>query len=130
MACYEAGIPYEVVPGITSALAAPCYAGIPPTHRDCTSNIAVVTGHRKKGDTRPIDIPKAGTVIFLMSVGNIKNIIGHCWMPVGMPIQRLPPSSTEPATTSASSRVPSIISSMSLRTIPCVPRPSSSSARS
>jgi uroporphyrinogen III methyltransferase/synthase len=64
-----------VVPGITSALSAPCYAGIPPTHRDCTSNIAVVTGHRKKGDTRPIDIPKAGTVIFLMSVGNIKNIV-------------------------------------------------------
>ncbi|MHC4881906.1 MAG: uroporphyrinogen-III C-methyltransferase, partial [Planctomycetota bacterium] len=74
-ACYEAGIPFEVVPGITSALSAPCYAGIPPTHRDCTSNIAVVTGHRKKGDTRPIDIPKAGTVIFLMSVGNIENIV-------------------------------------------------------
>ncbi len=74
-ACCEAGIAFEVVPGITSALAAPCYAGIPPTHRDCTSNIAVVTGHRKKGDTRPIDIPKAGTVIFLMSVGNIENII-------------------------------------------------------
>ena len=74
-ACYQAGIAFEVVPGITSALAAPCYAGIPPTHRDCTSNIAVVTGHRKKGDTRPIDIPKAGTVIFLMSVGNIENIV-------------------------------------------------------
>ncbi|MHC4553881.1 MAG: uroporphyrinogen-III C-methyltransferase [Planctomycetota bacterium] len=74
-ACYDEGIPFEVVPGITSALSAPCYAGIPPTHRDCTSNIAVVTGHRKKGDTRPIDIPKAGTVIFLMSVGNIKNIV-------------------------------------------------------
>jgi uroporphyrinogen III methyltransferase/synthase len=74
-ACYDAGIAFEVVPGITSALAAPCYAGIPPTHRDCTSNIAVVTGHRKKGDNRPIDIPHAGTVIFLMSVGNIKNII-------------------------------------------------------
>lgn len=74
-ACYDAGIPFEVVPGITSALAAPCYAGIPPTHRDCTSNIAVVTGHRKKGDTRPIEIPRAGTVIFLMSVGNIENII-------------------------------------------------------
>jgi uroporphyrinogen III methyltransferase/synthase len=74
-ACYDEGIPFEVVPGITSALSAPCYAGIPPTHRDCTSNIAVVTGHRKKGDTRPIDIPRAGTVIFLMSVGNIKNII-------------------------------------------------------
>jgi len=74
-ACYNAGIAFEVIPGITSALAAPCYAGIPPTHRDCTSNIAVVTGHRKKGDTRPIDIPKAGTVIFLMSVGNIENIV-------------------------------------------------------
>ena len=73
--CYDEGVEFEVVPGVTSALAAPCYAGIPPTHRDCTSNIAVVTGHRKKGDTRPIDIPKAGTVIFLMSVGNIKNII-------------------------------------------------------
>ena len=74
-ACYDAGIPFEVVPGITSALAAPCYGGIPPTHRDCTSNIAVVTGHRKKDDPRPIDIPKAGTVIFLMSVGNIENIV-------------------------------------------------------
>ena len=74
-ACHEAGLTFEVVPGVTSALAAPCYAGIPPTHRDCTSNIAVVTGHRKKGDDRPIEIPKAGTVIFLMSVGNIKNII-------------------------------------------------------
>lgn len=74
-ACCDADIAFEVVPGITSALAAPCYAGIPPTHRDCTSNIAIVTGHRKKGDNRPIDIPKAGTVIFLMSVGNIENIV-------------------------------------------------------
>ena len=74
-ACYDAGVAFEVVPGITSALAVPCYAGIPPTHRDCTSSIAIVTGHRKKGDTRPIDIPKAGTVVFLMSVGNIENLI-------------------------------------------------------
>lgn len=74
-ACYESGIYFEVVPGVTSAFSAPCYAGIPPTHRDCTTNVAVVTGHRKKGDNRPIDIPKAGTVIFLMSVGNISRII-------------------------------------------------------
>ncbi|MCK5171792.1 MAG: uroporphyrinogen-III C-methyltransferase, partial [Planctomycetes bacterium] len=56
--CFNEGVAFEVVPGVTSALSAPCYAGIPPTHRDCTSNIAVVTGHRKKGDDRPIDIPK------------------------------------------------------------------------
>lgn len=73
--CYEDGIYFEVVPGVTSAFSAPCYAGIPPTHRDCTTNVAVVTGHRKAGDDRPIDIPKAGTLIFLMSVGNIPRII-------------------------------------------------------
>ncbi|MGI6272574.1 MAG: uroporphyrinogen-III C-methyltransferase [Anaerohalosphaeraceae bacterium] len=74
-ACYEAGVPFEVVPGVASALAAPAYAGIPPTHRDYTSDVAIVTGHRKIGDTRPMQIPKAGTVIFLMSVGNLENII-------------------------------------------------------
>ena len=76
-ACYENNIYFEVVPGVTSAFSAPCYAGVPPTHRDCTTNVAVVTGHRKQGDDRPIDIPKAGTVIFLMSVGNIPRIIAQ-----------------------------------------------------
>ena len=72
-ACANAGVDFEVVPGITSALAAPCYAGIPPTHRDYTSNVAIVTGHRK--EEKQIEIPKAGTVIFLMGVANIKKII-------------------------------------------------------
>lgn len=72
-ACIEAGVDFEVVPGVTSALAAASYAGIPPTHRDCTSNLAIVTGHKK--DDSEIEIPKAGTVIFLMSVGNIARIV-------------------------------------------------------
>lgn len=72
-ACVQAGVNFEFVPGITSALAAPCYGGIPPTHRDCTSNVAIVTGHRK--DEKEIEIPKAGTVIFLMGVSNIEKII-------------------------------------------------------
>jgi len=72
-ACADAGIDFEVVPGVTSALAAPSYAGIPPTHRNYTSTVAIVTGHRK--DEKQIEIPKAGTVIFLMGVSNIKNII-------------------------------------------------------
>jgi uroporphyrinogen III methyltransferase/synthase len=71
--CAEAGIDFEVVPGITSAFAAACYAGIPATHRDYTSNVAIVTGHRK--DEKEIEIPKAGTVIFLMGVTNIQKII-------------------------------------------------------
>jgi uroporphyrinogen III methyltransferase/synthase len=72
-ACFKAGVDFEVVPGITSALAVPCYGGIPPTHRDCTSNIAIVTGHRK--DEKQIEIPKAGTIIFLMGVANIGKIV-------------------------------------------------------
>lgn len=72
-ACVEAGVDFEVVPGVTSALAVPCYGGIPPTHRDCTSSVAIVTGHRK--DEKDIEIPKAGSVILLMSVANIHRII-------------------------------------------------------
>jgi uroporphyrinogen III methyltransferase/synthase len=72
-ACVQAGVDFEFVPGVTSALAAPCYGGIPPTHRDCTSNVAIVTGHRK--DEKEIEIPRAGTIIFLMGVANIGKII-------------------------------------------------------
>ncbi|UCC22944.1 MAG: uroporphyrinogen-III C-methyltransferase [Planctomycetota bacterium] len=72
-ACFDAGIDFELVPGITSAIAAPSYAGIPATHRDYASSVAVITGHRK--DDQPIEIPKADTLIFLMGVANIQKII-------------------------------------------------------
>src|SRR5581483_7866374 len=41
----DAGVPYEVVPGITSAVAAPAYAGVPVTHRGLSASFTVVTGH-------------------------------------------------------------------------------------
>jgi len=72
-ACVDAGVDFEVIPGVTSALAGPCYGGIPPTHRDYTSNVAIVTGHRKGAEE--IEIPEAGTIIFLMGVANIEKII-------------------------------------------------------
>ncbi len=71
----QAGIPFEVVPGVTSAIAAPAYAGIPVTHRDFNSALALVTGHEdptKEGSS--IDwagLAKVGTVVFVMGVGNL-----------------------------------------------------------
>ena len=41
------GLDFEVIPGVTSAIAVPAYAGIPVTHRDMTSSFAVITGHEK-----------------------------------------------------------------------------------
>lgn len=75
----DAGIPFEVVPGVTSAIAAPAYAGIPLTHRDFTSTVAFITGHEDptKEETK-IDWNKiatgVGTIVFLMGAGNLPTI--------------------------------------------------------
>jgi uroporphyrinogen III methyltransferase/synthase len=75
----RAGIPFEIVPGITSAIAAPAYAGIPLTHREYTSSVAFVTGHEDPAkDESSIDWSKlatgVGTLVFLMGVKNLPNI--------------------------------------------------------
>jgi uroporphyrinogen III methyltransferase/synthase len=75
----KAGIPFEVVPGVTSAIAVPAYAGIPLTHRDFTATVAFVTGHEDPGkETSNIAWDKIatgiGTLVFLMGVGNLPKI--------------------------------------------------------
>jgi len=76
----SAGVMYEVVPGVSSALAAPTYAGIPLTHRDYSSSVAIVTGHKREeyGDNveylRKI-FSSIDTVIVLMGVSNLERII-------------------------------------------------------
>jgi len=76
------GIPFEVVPGITSAIGVPAYAGIPLTHRDHTSTAAFITGHEDPTkDESSIDWEKlatgVGTLVFLMGVGNLAKIARH-----------------------------------------------------
>jgi uroporphyrinogen III methyltransferase/synthase len=78
-ACRAAGIPFEVVPGITSAIAAPAYAGIPVTHRGVSTSVTVVTGHEdptKPGtDTDWNALARAGgTLVVLMGAGNVREI--------------------------------------------------------
>ncbi len=73
-----AGIEFEVVPGITSAISAPAYAGIPVTHRDFTSTFAVVTGHEADKEDSAIDwsaLAKIGSVVFLMGVKKLPEIV-------------------------------------------------------
>jgi uroporphyrinogen III methyltransferase / synthase len=73
---FKSGIPFEVVPGVTSASAVPAYAGIPLTHRDFNSSFAVVTGHEdptKEESNLPWEsLSKIRTVVFLMGVKNIE----------------------------------------------------------
>ena len=77
----RAGVPYEIVPGVSSAIAAPAYAGIPITHRSCASSVAFVTGHEASNSssqvkwselTRSVD-----TLVILMGLHNLKQIMNR-----------------------------------------------------
>ncbi len=72
------GIPYEVVPGVTSPIAVPAYNGIPVTHRDFCSSLHIITGHKKKNEPYDIDfealVHTKGTLVFLMGVGALHDI--------------------------------------------------------
>lgn len=74
----EHGIPFEVVPGVTSAVAVPAYAGIPVTHREYASSLHIITGHRKEEAELPTDyqvlVRLGGTLVFLMGVSALSEI--------------------------------------------------------
>ena len=74
-----AGVKFEIVPGVTSAVAAPAYAGIPLTHRDYTSTLAFVTGHEDPTkESSQINwsalATGIGTIVFFMGVKNLPHI--------------------------------------------------------
>jgi uroporphyrinogen III methyltransferase/synthase len=74
----NAGIPFEIVPGITSAIAAPAYAGIPVTHRNVSQSVSFITGHSAKEDNLSEEwaclAGSVGTLVFLMGVHNLPEI--------------------------------------------------------
>jgi uroporphyrinogen III methyltransferase/synthase len=83
-ALVRAGIPFEVVPGVSSALAVPAYAGIPLTHRDHASLVTIATGHQALDDTEDGPVAPAlpwaalahtgGTLVFLMGMRALPEI--------------------------------------------------------
>lgn len=76
---YESGVPFEIVPGISSSVAGPAYAGIPVTHRDHCSQLTIFTGHEDptKEDSA-LDYSKIGssegTKVMLMGVGQLAKV--------------------------------------------------------
>jgi uroporphyrinogen III methyltransferase/synthase len=84
LVCAEAGIPFEVVPGVSSAFAVPAYAGIPLTHRQVSSAFTVITGHE---DPTQADAPnrlnyaalaqQGGTLVVLMGRSNLSPLLSN-----------------------------------------------------
>ncbi|ATW28105.1 uroporphyrinogen-III C-methyltransferase [Candidatus Formimonas warabiya] len=101
-------IPFEIVPGITSAISVPAYAGIPVTHRDFVSSVHIITGHEKpEKDSSWLDYKVLaklqGTLIFLMGLSNLSNICKNL-MEWGKP-EDTPVAVVSKGTTSAQKKV-------------------------
>lgn len=97
----QEGIPYEIVPGITSAISVPAYQGIPVTHRDYCSSVHIITGHKRAGMAYDIDfealVRTKGTLVFLMGVaalGDICRGLLDAGMDPGMPAALLSQGTT------------------------------------
>lgn len=113
----EAGIPFEIVPGITSASAAAAYAGIPVTHRDYVSSFHVITGHTRKGGESRIQyeplVKAGGTLVFLMGVAALEDICSGL-MDAGMD-RRMPAAVIEQGTTSRQRKVTGSVETIAKR---------------
>ena len=85
---YQAGIVFEVVPGISSTIGAAAYAGIPLTHRDFNSQVAIITGHEKPGKPESAHdweaLAKMGTISMVMGVKNLPHVCARL-MEAGRP---------------------------------------------
>lgn len=109
------GISFQEIPGITSAIAVPAYAGIPVTHRDCCSSLHIITGHQRAG--KPLDInfsalvQTKGTLVFLMGVSALEEICRGL-LDAGMEPD-MPAAVIEKGTTPSQRPVPATLSTLS-----------------
>ena len=110
----EHNIPFEVVPGVTSAFAVPAYNGIPVTHRDFCSSVHIITGHKKKDHTYDIDfealVKTKGTLVFLMGIAALPDICGGL-LKAGMDPET-PAAVLEKGTTAAQRRISSTLTGL------------------
>lgn len=105
-------VPFEIIPGITSPIAVPAYAGIPVTHRDYTPSLHIITGHRRRGSDEEPDYDKLAalgdvTLVFLMSIGALSSICEGL-MKAGMD-ENTPAAVLEKGTTARQRRVVSTL---------------------
>ena len=111
---HKEGIPYEVVPGVTSSIAVPAYNGIPVTHRDFCSSLHIITGHKKKGDTYDIDfkalVNTKGTLVFLMGVSALEDICNSL-LQAGMD-EKMPAAILQKGTTAGQKRIVATVSTL------------------
>jgi len=108
------GIPFEIVPGVTSASAVPAYNGIPVTHRDYCSSVHIITGHRRADHSYDIDfealVRTKGTLVFLMGIAALPDLMNGllaAGMDPGMPAAVL-----ERGTTSKQKRVSATVGTL------------------
>ncbi|MCK7606381.1 uroporphyrinogen-III C-methyltransferase [Geobacillus stearothermophilus] len=80
----KAGIPFEIVPGVTSGIAVPAYAGIPVTHRDYADSVAIVSGHRSEQVDWEALSRGCDTILVYMGAANLPDICGRL-MAAGKP---------------------------------------------
>src|SRR5262249_10206963 len=108
----RAKIPFEVVPGVTSAIAVPAFAGIPLTHRKHGSLVAFVTGHGDDSKPSRSRVPwkelahaikAGGTIVFLMATGRMKETLSRLTA-AGLP-RKTPAAAIEWGTTAAQQTV-------------------------
>lgn len=108
------GIPYEIVPGVTSPVAVPAYNGIPVTHRDLTSSLHIITGHKKQGADYDIDfealVRTKGTLVFLMGVSALGDIL-NALLAAGMD-KDMPAAVLQKGTTSGQKRIIATVSTL------------------